>query len=200
MATGQVRPHPAMDGRGQAPQEERFGRRKLLLGVMGVSVGAFMLSFTAVPLFVTKVLELAVQEIAVGDQLVYSAVGLNGAAAGTPVRAGDLQQGASVQAFPKGKADNQQNLIEIVRVAAGSGKEGLVAYSAICTHLGCVVQAKLLQGQVVCPCHNSHYDPANNAMVVSGPSPRPLPSLPIDVGPDGVITAAGPFSAKVGVE
>jgi len=35
---------------------------------------------------------------------------------------------------------------------------------------------------------------------VSGPAPRPLPSLPIDVGQDGVVTVAGAFSAKVGVE
>lgn len=199
MATGQARLNTPLDERGNPPQEGRFGRRKLLLGVMGVSAGAFALSFTAVPLFVTKVLQIAVQEIAVGDQLVYSTA-TNGAAAGDPVKASDLQQGASVQAFPKGKTDNQQNLVEIVRIAAGSGKEGLVAYSAICTHLACVVQSKLNQaGEIPCPCHNSQFNPANNAAVVSGPAPRPLPSLPIDVGPDGIITAAGPFSAPVGV-
>lgn len=201
MATGQARLNPPLGERGEQQQEGRFGRRKLLLGVMGVSAGAFALSFTVVPLFVTKVLQIAVQEIAAGDQLVYSATGLNGAAAGDPVKASDLQQGTSVQAFPKGKTDNQQNLVEIVRISAGSGKEGLVAYSAICTHLGCVVMAKLNQtGDIPCPCHGSQFNPANNAAVVGGPAPRPLPSLPIDVGPDGVITAAGPFSAPVGVE
>jgi Rieske Fe-S protein len=198
MATGQARLSTPV---GQDEQQGgKFSRRNLLLGAMGVSAAAFVASFSVVPIFVTKVLQIAVQEVAPGDQLVYSAV-TSGAAAGDPVKAGDIQQGKSVQAFPKGKADNQQNLIEIVRIAAGNGKEGLVAYSAICTHLGCVVQAQLNQAnQIACPCHNSHFDPSNNAAVVGGPAPRPLPSLPIDVGQDGIITAAGPFSAKVGVE
>ncbi len=197
MVTGQVRTPTPPTARRQAANESRFGRR-FLLGFMGASAGAFALSFTVVPLFVTKVLEIAVQEIAPGDQLVYSAIGLNGAAAGTPVKASDVQQGLSVQAFPKGKADNQQNLIELVRIAAGEGPDGLLAYSAICTHLGCVVMAKLVQGELACPCHNSHFAPENGA-VASGPAPRPLPSLPIAVGADGTITATGPFNAPVGV-
>jgi Rieske Fe-S protein len=197
MATGQasVRTPVGMDEQ----RGGKFTRRNLLLGAMGLSATAFVASFSVVPFFVTKVLQIAVQEIAVGDQLVYSAVS-SGAAAGDPVKASDIQPGKSVQAFPKGKADNQQNLVEIVRVAAGSGKEGLVAYSAICTHLACVVQSQLNQAnQIACPCHNSHFDPKNEAAVVGGPAPRPLPSLPIEVGADGIITAAGPFSAPVGV-
>ncbi len=183
-----------------APGEVTFGRRKLLLGVMGVSAGAFALSFTVTPLFVTKVLQIAVQEIAVGDQLVYSATGPNGAAAGDPVQASDLQQGDSVQAFPKGKTGNNQNLVEIVRIGAGSGGQGLVAYSAICTHLGCIVMAKLTQaGDIACPCHKSIFAPANTTAVVSGPAPRPLPGLAIEVGTGGVVTVAGLFSAPVGV-
>jgi len=199
MATGQAR---LSTPTGQNEQQGgKFSRRNLLLGAMGVSAAAFVASFSVVPIFVTKVLQIAVLDVAVGDQLVYAAAGSNGAAAGDALKASDIQQGKSVQVFPKGKADNQQNLIEIVRTAAGTGKEGLAAYSAICTHLGCVVQAQLNQSnQIACPCHNSHFDPSNNAAVVSGPAPRPLPSLPIDVGQDGVVTVAGAFSAKVGVE
>lgn len=197
MATGQVRANTPT-GAGEQ-QGGRFSRRNLLLGAMGVSAAAFVASFSVVPIFVTKVLQIEVKEIAVGDQLVYSAAA-NGKAAGDPINASDVQQGKSIQAFPKGKTDNQQNLIEIVRTAAGNGKEGLVAYSAICTHLGCVVNATLnAKGEIGCPCHNSQFDPANNAAVVGGPAPRPLPSLPLDVGSDGVIVAAGLFSDKVGV-
>lgn len=197
MATGQARlttPSGAGDEQGG-----KFSRRNLLLGAMGVSAAAFVASFSIVPIFVTKVLQVEVKEIAVGDQLVYSSA-VNGKAAGDPINASDIQQGSAVQAFPKGKADNQQNLIEIVRLAAGTGKEGLVAYSAICTHLGCVVGAKLnAKGELACPCHNSQFDPAKEAAVVGGPAPRPLPSLPIDVGQDGIITAAGLFSSPIGV-
>jgi len=197
MATGQARLTTPTGANQQ--QGGKFSRRSLLLGAMGVSAAAFVASFSVVPIFVTKVLQIEVKEIAAGDQLVYSAAA-NGKAAGDPINAGDIQQGKSIQAFPKGKSDNQQNLIEIVRTAAGTGQEGLVAYSAICTHLGCVVGGTLnAKGEIACPCHNSQFDPANKAAVVGGPAPRPLPSLPIKVGADGIITADGLFSDKVGV-
>lgn len=197
MATGQARLNTPTGASQQ--QGGKFSRRNLLLGAMGVSAAAFVASFSVVPIFVTKVLQIEVKEIAAGDQLVYSAAA-NGKAAGDPINASDIQQGKAVQAFPKGKSDNQQNLIEIVRIAAGNGQEGLVAYSAICTHLGCVVGATLnAKGEIACPCHNSQFDPANKAAVVGGPAPRPLPSLPIKAGADGIITADGVFSDKVGV-
>ncbi|CAA9586681.1 MAG: Ubiquinol-cytochrome C reductase iron-sulfur subunit [uncultured Thermomicrobiales bacterium] len=176
----------------------RFSRRNMLRWLIGLSTGAFALAF-GVPTFAIKSLQLTVQEIGAGDQLVY-ATAASGAAAGDPIQASAIQVGSAVQAFPKGKADNQQNLVEIVRTAPGSGKEGLVAYSAICTHLGCVVYANLTnEGRIGCPCHASQFDPANDAAVVGGPAPRPLPSLPIEVAADGTITAAGPFDGKVGV-
>jgi len=176
----------------------RFSRRNMLRWLIGASTGAFALAF-GVPAFAIKALQITVQEIAAGDQLVY-ATAASGAAAGDPVLASAIQVGTSVQAFPKGKADNQQNLVELVRIAPGSGKDGLVAYSAICTHLGCVVYASLdNEKRIACPCHASHYDPANKAAVVGGPAPRPLPGLPIDVAADGSITATGVFDGKVGV-
>jgi rieske iron-sulfur protein len=176
----------------------RFSRRNMLRWLIGLSTGAFAVAF-GVPAFAIKALQTVVQEVAAGDVLVY-ATAASGAAAGDPIKASDIQAGTSVQAFPKGKTDNQQNLIELVRITDGQGKEGLVAYSAICTHLGCVVYAKLNDaGQIACPCHASRYDPAKNATVVGGPAPRPLPGLPIDVQQDGTVTAAGPFNGPVGV-
>jgi rieske iron-sulfur protein len=188
---------PVADG---ADDEDigRFSRRNMLRWLIGLSTGAFAVAF-GVPAFAIRALQTVVQEIAAGDVLVY-ATAASGAAAGDPVKASDIQVGTSVQAFPKGKTDNQQNLVELVRVAPGQGKEGLVAYSAICTHLGCVVYAKLNEaGQIACPCHASRYDPAKSAAVVGGPAPRPLPGLPIDVQQDGTVTAAGPFNGPVGV-
>ena len=198
MATGQARLNTPT-GAGEQ-QGGRFSRRNLLLGAMGVSATAFVASFSVMPIIVAKVLQIEVKEIAAGDQLVYS-VAASGGAAGDPIKASTLKKGDSVQAFPKGKTDNQQNLVEIVRIADGTGKEGLVAYSAICTHLGCVVISKLnAKGEIPCPCHNSQFDPSQDAEVVGGPAPRPLPGLPIDVDADGVITAAGGFNGKIGVQ
>ena len=176
----------------------RFSRRNMLRWLIGISSGAFAIAF-GVPAIALKALQGAIEEITAGDQLVYAAPS-GGAVAGDPVRAGDIALGQSVQAFPSGKTDNQRNLIQVVRVAPGQGREGLVAYSAICTHLGCAVFAKLNDsGRIACPCHASQFDPANKASVLGGPAPRPLPGLPIDVQPDGTIVATGPVDGPIGV-
>lgn len=53
------------------------------------------------------------------------------------------------------------------------------AFSKICTHLGCVVQWKADDQTFRCPCHAAVFD-ANGA-VISGPAPRPLPRLKVEV-------------------
>ena len=57
---------------------------------------------------------------------------------------------------------------------------GVKAYSAICTHLGCVVAWNDLSSQIVCPCHGGVFNPTNGA-VVSGPPPTPLPPITVAV-------------------
>jgi cytochrome b6-f complex iron-sulfur subunit len=54
--------------------------------------------------------------------------------------------------------------------------QGVTAYSAICTHLGCIVTWDSGANLIVCPCHDGRFNPANGA-VVSGPPPAPLPAL-----------------------
>jgi Rieske Fe-S protein len=68
-----------------------------------------------------------------------------------------------------------------------SSKKQVKAYSAVCTHAGCTVQYDSGQRLLVCPCHNSIYDPAHGAAVVSGPAPSPLSSLKVAVDPKGNI-------------
>lgn len=60
-----------------------------------------------------------------------------------------------------------------VLVGRADGK--IRAFSAICTHLGCVVQWQSAQKQYLCPCHHGIYD--TDGKVVSGPPPRPLKAL-----------------------
>lgn len=64
-----------------------------------------------------------------------------------------------------------------------------VAYSAVCTHQGCIVDYQKQSSQLACPCHGSLFDPSKNAQVVTGPAPRPLPEIPIKVE-GGQITKA----------
>jgi len=61
----------------------------------------------------------------------------------------------------------------------------LVALSAVCTHLGCIVQWEKEQQDFLCPCHAGHYSP--DGVVTAGPPPRPLPKLPFVVA-NGAIT------------
>ena len=84
-------------------------------------------------------------------------------------------------------------------IGPGEDAKNLVAFSAICTHLGCAVSGRLDgQGLIVCPCHASRFDPAQGAAVIGGPAPRPLPALPVLVRPDGTLVADGSFDGPVG--
>ncbi|QVQ53238.1 Rieske 2Fe-2S domain-containing protein [Spiractinospora alimapuensis] len=77
--------------------------------------------------------------------------------------------------------------------------DGIVAYSKICTHVGCPAALyERTTHRILCPCHQSTFDAANAAKVVFGPAARPLPQLPIRVDSEGYLVAAGDFSSPVG--
>ncbi|HEV2109073.1 MAG TPA: ubiquinol-cytochrome c reductase iron-sulfur subunit [Thermomicrobiales bacterium] len=176
-----------------------INRRRALKWLIRLAYGTFALAF-ALPALALRALSQQKAQVAVGDPLVY-AMYAGGASAGTPLRADEIAVGEGVQAFPLEKSDNQANLIEVVRLAEGDGADALVAYSAICTHLGCVVYAELNEdNNIACPCHDSRFDPEDDAEVISGPANRPLPSLPIAVNDEGIVVVAGPFSGPVGPE
>ena len=69
------------------------------------------------------------------------------------------------------------------------GGSNVAAYSAICTHAGCTVQYSPSQRLLVCPCHGAVFDPAQGSQVLRGPARRPLPSVPVTVGTNGMIYA-----------
>jgi len=78
--------------------------------------------------------------------------------------------------------------------------EGIVAYSAVCTHTGCDVTTWHPDRQLLeCPCHYSFYDPKEGAKVVSGPSPRRLPALPLRIA-DRRLIVAKPFTGRAGFQ
>jgi Rieske Fe-S protein len=51
------------------------------------------------------------------------------------------------------------------------------AFSAVCTHVGCIVD-KVANGEIFCPCHGSIFKITNGA-VVAGPASGPLPAKKI---------------------
>jgi Rieske Fe-S protein len=53
------------------------------------------------------------------------------------------------------------------------------AFSAVCTHVGCVCN-QVASGTINCPCHGSKFKIADGS-VVTGPAPAPLPPRTISV-------------------
>jgi cytochrome b6-f complex iron-sulfur subunit len=64
-------------------------------------------------------------------------------------------------------------------------EDGVKAYSAVCTHLGCIVEFDATQRQIVCPCHDGHFNPSNGA-VTSGPPPKALTPVTVEVDKDQI--------------
>ena len=77
--------------------------------------------------------------------------------------------------------------------------DNIVAYSKICTHVGCPAALyEQTTHHILCPCHQSTFDAAQGAKVLFGPATRALPQLPIGVDAQGFLIATGPFNEPVG--
>ena len=77
--------------------------------------------------------------------------------------------------------------------------DNIVAYSKICTHVGCPVALyEQTTHHILCPCHQSTFDAANGANVIFGPAARALPQLPLMLTSEGYIAAASDFTQPVG--
>jgi cytochrome b6-f complex iron-sulfur subunit len=61
----------------------------------------------------------------------------------------------------------------------------VLALSATCTHLRCVLKWNTAAGAIQCPCHAGSFDRSGN--VLSGPPSRPLPHYPAEVRADEII-------------
>ncbi len=89
----------------------------------------------------------------------------------------DMEEVAALEEIPVGASKKI--------VLAGSAlllirtPQEIKAFSAICTHLGCVVDWDGRKHEIVCPCHAGVFD--LEGRVVSGPPPRPLPSYLVKV-------------------
>lgn len=76
---------------------------------------------------------------------------------------------------------------------------GILAYSKICTHVGCPISLWEQQTHhLLCPCHQSTFDLGNSGVVVFGPAARALPQLPLRVDAQGYLVAQSDFTVPVG--
>ena len=132
---------------------------------------------------------------------------------GRAVHKDTLVAGGIITVFPRGFQNNlqSQSMDQTVLIRVGyesfttvKGREtwapdGYVAYSKLCTHLGCPVglyeqELELL----VCPCHQSMFNVRNGAVPQFGPAPRPLPQLPLTYNADGYLVAQAGYDQAVG--
>jgi len=138
-----------------------------------------------------------------------------GAATPEPLTADNLERGGKqMMAWPMDPASStvrsgsRLNKVMLLRLGTEGldpateerSTEGVVAYSAVCTHTGCDVTIWHADSQQLeCPCHYSLYDPKAGARVLSGPAPRPLPALPLKIA-DGRLVVAKPFTGRAGFQ
>ena len=134
---------------------------------------------------------------------------------GREVKVDVLQVGGILTVFPQGHEGSSPDQVVLIRLAelgptdppysialpgkTDFGVQGYVAYSKLCTHLGCPVglyQEKT--EQLVCPCHQSIFNVNAGAVPEFGPAPRPLPQLPITVDATGQMRANGSFDQAAG--
>jgi ubiquinol-cytochrome c reductase iron-sulfur subunit len=129
---------------------------------------------------------------------------------GVPVNPRDLPVDGFITVWPDGHTDDADASTLLIHFRSDqdfqpeAGREDwtvddIVAYSKICTHVGCPVglyQAAL--GLLLCPCHQSTFDVMRHAKPIFGPAARSLPQLPLGLDDDGFIIATGDFSAPVG--
>ncbi len=140
---------------------------------------------------------------------------------GTPIRPADLKVGELVNAEPAiffeeddhghpvlhGTALMQAKAkaaVIVVRmrpedITPAKGREnwgidGILCFSKICTHVGCPISLWEQQTHhLLCPCHQSTFDLADNGKVIFGPAYRPLPQLPLSVDAEGYLIAVSDF-------
>jgi ubiquinol-cytochrome c reductase iron-sulfur subunit len=137
---------------------------------------------------------------------------------GQLVRPEDLAVGGLINAIPQGldkieeetatQNERAKSAIILVRMNPDEIKsqqgqawdyEGIVAYSKICTHVGCPISLYQQRTHaLLCPCHQSTFDLSDAGRVVFGPAARHMPQLALGVDSEGYLVALGDFAEPVG--
>jgi quinol---cytochrome c reductase iron-sulfur subunit len=140
----------------------------------------------------------------------------------SPVKPDDFEPGSMITIVPEGYQDDADALAKaaVIAIKFAPGQlqipqrivggvlvstqnwavdNSLVAYSKICTHVGCPVALyEQTTHHILCPCHQSTFDAATGATVIFGPAPRPLPQLPMTTNSDGYLVSSSDFTQPVG--
>ncbi len=189
----------------------QLGRRSLIKRSLGVALGLVGLS----PLVLLRDLgplpkkQLETTDWAKGTYLVSDPQGRR-------IKASDLEVGAVAQVLPELPEGTERTLenigkdaVLLIRIRPEEFNldaerlswthEGIIAFSKICSHMGCAVALYEQQTKhLLCPCHQSTFDVTRAAKVIFGPAARPLPQLAITVDSEGYLVAQQGFTEPVG--
>lgn len=207
-----------------ANEESGFGRRKMIRNSLIAAVGASLIP--GITLFRGLAPHSTPDDPTAGDPVALlnhtmwdEGVRLVRDPSGLPIKASDVTLGSAVHVIPEGLRDlgHEQGFLEekakaivlLLRLLPEQLKEreerkewsydGIVAYSKVCTHVGCPVALYEQQTHhLLCPCHQSQFDVTEEAKVIFGPAARPLPQLPITVDDEGYLVARSDFTEPVG--
>ncbi len=134
---------------------------------------------------------------------------------GRPIKAADIPIGAVIHVQPEGVDEAPEPINErakstvlVIRLEPDEiqdekqrdwAVDGIVAYSKICTHVGCPVGLYEQQTHhLLCPCHQSTFDVTRDCAVIFGPAARPLPQLPLAVDDEGYLVSSEDFQEPIG--
>ena len=130
-----------------------------------------------------------------------------------PIKPADFDSpGGMITVIPEGYQDDDDALAKaatiLIKFAPGELQpptvmnwtvDGIVAYSKICTHVGCPVSLyEQTTHHILCPCHQSTFNAPKGAQVIFGPASRPLPQLPITTNAQGYLVAQSDYHEPVG--
>lgn len=179
-----------MGGQARSPERRAFLRRSAAAG----------LTWCLHPVHAQEGTDPREQRPTAGDRLVRADAD---SSPPVPLRADDVMADAKqpLVAVPYDVANrvvrdgSKLNRVLLIRLP-----DGVVAFSAICTHEACSVSEWLpAEQRLLCPCHFSKYDVRDAGAVVEGPAPRNLPGLPLRLEGNGELVVDGGFTAQPGV-
>ena len=194
-------------------EESGFGRRTLVRRTL---IGALVVSPLPAIVMLRDLAPAQDPVVLLSHTMWDKGIRLTNDPSGTPIRATEVTLGSVFHVMPEGLNERADKLEQKAKAAVllmrlkpedlhelperkGWSYDGIVAYSKICTHVGCPVALYERQTHnLLCPCHQSQFDVTNHCEVIFGPAKRPLPQLPITVDSEGYLIAQSDFHEPVG--
>lgn len=162
--------------------------------------GAVVVAASLAPMLTVAAAQTPAAKARAGHRLAIA----NGDRAGQELSPADLVLGDDpILAYPMEPGGpmlvSRANLMSVMRVPEDSlsaearphAPQGIVAFSAVCTHYGCPVTKTDAQHRLVCNCHGSAFEPGRRGVVSQGPATRRLPMLPLTLNGGALVVSAG---------